>query len=258
MKNNNKYYEKLSDSMSRIAIITGAGSGIGYATSVKLASKGYIVVMGDIRDDIQEKAKEVEAKTKGKAIGLKVNVADWSSCREFYESALKILGVDHVDILVNNAGIIRDALFVKMTPEQWDEVIKVHLYGTFNMTKQVVEGMIKYNWGRIINMSSASWQGNIGQANYAAAKAGIIGFTKTLARELGKYNITVNAIVPGFIDTPMTASVPEKVRNMIIDRIPMKRMGTPEEVANIIAFLSSEEASYINGAVIEVTGGLVL
>lgn len=244
--------------MSRIAIITGAGSGIGYATSVKLASKGYIVVMGDIRDDIQERAKEVEAKTKGKVIGLKVNVADWNSCREFYESALKTLGVDHVDILVNNAGIIRDALFVKMTLEQWDEVIKVHLYGTFNMTKQVVDGMIKYNWGRIINMSSASWQGNIGQANYAAAKAGIIGFTKTLARELGKYNITVNAIVPGFIDTPMTASVPEKVRNMIIDRIPMKRMGTPEEVANIIAFLSSEEASYVNGAVIEVTGGLVL
>ncbi|BDC18834.1 beta-ketoacyl-ACP reductase [Acidianus sp. HS-5] len=244
--------------MSRVALVTGAGSGIGYATSLKMAYKGYTVILGDIREDIKEKAREIESKTSSRVIGLQVDVSDWNSCKEFYENAIKILGIDHVDILVNNAGIIRDALFVKMTPEQWDQVIKVHLYGAFNCTKQVVEGMIKYNWGRIINMSSASWLGNNGQANYAAAKAGIIGFTKTLARELGKYNIMVNAIVPGFIDTPMIASVPEKVRKIIIDRIPLKRVGSPEDVANVITFLCSEEASYINGAIIEVTGGLVL
>lgn len=242
----------------KVAIVTGAGSGIGYATSLKLASKGIVVVMGDIAENIEQKAKEVKSATGTEVIGLRVDVSDWNSCKEFYEKTLKILNIDHVDILVNNAGIIRDALFVKMTPEQWDQVIKVHLYGTFNMTKQVVEGMIKQNWGRIINMSSASWLGNIGQANYSAAKAGIIGFTKTLARELGKYNITVNALVPGFIDTPMTRSVPEKVRNKIIERIPSGRVGNPEDVANVIAFLVSDEASYINGAIIEVTGGLML
>ncbi|ARM75539.1 3-oxoacyl-ACP reductase FabG [Acidianus manzaensis] len=242
----------------RTAIVTGAGSGIGYATSVKLANKGITVIMGDIIKDIGEKAKEVESLSKSKVIGLTVDVSDWNSTKEFYEEALKILGIDHVDILVNNAGIIRDALFVKMTPEQWDQVIKVHLYGTFNMTKQVIEGMIKYNWGRIINMSSASWMGNIGQANYSAAKAGIIGFTKTLARELGKYNITVNALVPGFIDTPMTRSVPEKIRKIIIDRIPLGKIGSPEDVANLIAFLVSDEASYLTGDIIEVTGGLTL
>lgn len=242
----------------KIAIVTGAASGIGYATSLKLASKGIEVIMGDVAQNIEEKAKEIKSATGSETIGLRVDVTDWNSCKEFYEKALKILSTDHVDILVNNAGIIRDALFVKMTQEQWDQVIKVHLYGAFNMTKQVVDGMIRQNWGRIINMSSASWQGNIGQANYSAAKAGIIGFTKTLARELGKYNITVNALVPGFIDTPMTQSVPEKVRVKIIDRIALGKIGKPEDVANLISFLASEEASYITGAIIEITGGLTL
>ncbi|MCY0859688.1 MAG: beta-ketoacyl-ACP reductase [Sulfolobaceae archaeon] len=245
--------------MVRYAIITGAASGIGLATSRKLASLGYGVIMGDISDVVKEKAKSIKEETNNeRVIGLHVDVTDWNSCKEFYNEVLSILGIDHVDVLVNNAGIIRDSLFIKMTPEQWDQVIKVHLYGAFNMTKQVVDGMIKNQWGRIINMSSASWKGNIGQANYSAAKAGLIGFTLTLSRELGKYNITVNAIVPGFIDTPMTASVPDKIKKLIMDRIPMGRMGRPEEVANTIAFLASEEASYINGAIIEVTGGLVL
>jgi len=242
----------------KVAIVTGASSGIGYATSIKLASTGYVVVMGDISKDIVDKAEKVASLTKSRTLGLTVDVSDWNSCKEFYENILKELNIDHVDILVNNAGIIRDALFVKMTPEQWDQVIKVHLYGTFNCTKQVIDGMIKQKWGRIINMSSASWQGNIGQANYSAAKAGIIGFTKTLARELGKYGITVNAIVPGFIDTPMTASVPDKVKKMIIDRIPLGKMGTPDDVANVISFLCSDEASYLTGDIIDVTGGLVL
>jgi len=240
----------------RTVIITGSASGIGYATALKFASRGYNLILGDINPKIIDIAREISESYKVKAVGLIVDVKDWNSCKEFYEKGISSLGVDHVDILVNNAGILRDALFVKMTYEQWDEVIKVHLYGTFNMTKQVVEGMIRQGWGRIINLSSISWQGNIGQANYSAAKAGIIGFTRTLAKELGRYGITVNAVVPGIIDTPMTRNLPEKIKQMFLERIPLRRVGNPEEVANLIVFLASDEASYINGAIIEITGGL--
>lgn len=240
----------------RTVIITGSASGIGYATALKFASRGYNLILGDINPKIIDIAREISESYKVKAVGLIVDVKDWNSCKEFYEKGISSLGVDHVDVLVNNAGILRDALFVKMTYEQWDEVIKVHLYGTFNMTKQVVEGMIRQGWGRIINLSSISWQGNIGQANYSAAKAGIIGFTRTLAKELGRYGITVNAVVPGIIDTPMTRNLPEKIKQMFLERIPLRRVGNPEEVANLIVFLASDEASYINGAIIEITGGL--
>ena len=243
----------------KIAIVTGAASGIGRAIAFKLASLGSTLILGDIKiDELKNVAEIISNETKSKVIPLYVNVADFNSTKEFYEKATSILGVDYVDILVNNAGINRDALFVKMTDEQWDEVIKVDLYSMFNMTQQVVEGMIRRNYGRIINMSSMSWLGNIGQANYSAAKAGVIGFTKTLARELAKYGITVNAICPGFIDTPMTRAVPEKIRQKIIERIPMGRIGKPEDVANLVAFLASDEASYITGEVISVSGGLVL
>ena len=250
---------KFCDLSGRIAIVTGGASGIGRAIAFKLASLGAAVVLGDVKlEELKNVVNEITQQTSSKVLPLYVNVGDFNSAKEFYQKATEILGIDYVDILVNNAGINRDALFVKMTFEQWDEVMKVDLYSMFNMTKQVVDGMIRRNYGRIINMSSMSWLGNIGQANYSAAKAGVIGFTKTLARELAKYNITVNAITPGFIDTPMTRAVPEKVRQKIIERIPMGRVGSPEEVANLIAFLSSEEASYITGEVIGVTGGLVL
>lgn len=249
----------MMDLNGKIAIVTGAASGIGRAIAFKLASLGSTLILGDVKiDELKNVAEIISNETKSKVIPLYVNVADFNSTKEFYEKATSILGVDYVDILVNNAGINRDALFVKMTYEQWDEVIKVDLYSMFNMTKQVVEGMIRRNYGRIINMSSMSWLGNIGQANYSAAKAGVIGFTKTLARELAKYGITVNAICPGFIDTPMTRAVPEKIRQKIIERIPMGRIGKPEDVANLVAFLASDEASYITGEVISVSGGLVL
>ncbi|MEM3972524.1 MAG: 3-oxoacyl-ACP reductase FabG [Saccharolobus sp.] len=249
----------MMDLNGKIAIVTGAASGIGRAIAFKLASLGSTLILGDVKiDELKNVAEIISNETKSKVIPLYVNVADFNSTKEFYEKATSILGVDYVDILVNNAGINRDALFVKMTYEQWDEVIKVDLYSMFNMTKQVVEGMIRRNYGRIINMSSMSWLGNIGQANYSAAKAGVIGFTKTLARELAKYGITVNAICPGFIDTPMTRAVPEKIRQKIIERIPMGRIGKPEDVANLVAFLASDESSYITGEVISVSGGLVL
>ncbi|QIW23824.1 3-oxoacyl-ACP reductase FabG [Sulfolobus sp. S-194] len=247
------------DLNGRIGIVTGASSGIGMAIAFKLAERGANLILGDVKvDELKKVAEKITRETKVRVIPLYVNVADFNSTKEFYDKGISELGADYVDILVNNAGINRDALFIKMTYEQWDEVIKVDLYSMFNMTKQVVEGMMRRNYGRIINISSLSWLGNIGQANYSAAKAGVIGFTKTLARELAKYNITVNAVCPGFIDTPMTRAVPEKVRQKIIERIPMGRIGKPEDVANLVAFLASDEASYITGEVIGVTGGLVL
>ncbi|EZQ11377.1 MULTISPECIES: 3-oxoacyl-ACP reductase FabG [Acidianus] len=242
----------------KYAVITGSASGIGRGIAEKLASLGSNVILGDVRDEVSKVAKEISERFNVKALGLQLNVADFSSCQSFYLQATKSLGIEGIDILVNNAGINRDSLFVKMTYEQWDEVIKVDLYSMFNMTKQVVEGMIKRNYGRIINVSSMSWLGNIGQANYAAAKSGVIGFTKTLAKELARYNVTVNAIAPGFIDTPMTRAVPEKVRQKFIERIAMGRIGTPEDVSNLVGFLASKEASYITGEVISVSGGLTM
>jgi NAD(P)-dependent dehydrogenase (short-subunit alcohol dehydrogenase family) len=163
-----------------------------------------------------------------------------------------------IDILVNNAGINRDAMLHKMTKGQWDDVINVDLTGVFNLTQPVSVIMREQCSGRIINISSASWQGNIGQANYSAAKAGVIGLTKTASRELARKNITVNAICPGFIDTEMTRAVSENTRDLMISKIPMGKVGTPYDIANLIVFLSSDEASYITGEIISVGGGMVL
>jgi 3-oxoacyl-[acyl-carrier protein] reductase len=244
------------DLTGKVALVTGAASGIGKATAIRLAKEGANLALGDLKDlsELCDSLKNYGVKV----VALKLDVSDYSSCESFYKSALSELCVERADILVNNAGINRDSLFVKMSFEQWDDVIKVDLYSMFNMTKQVVPKMLENSWGRIVNVSSISWLGNIGQANYSAAKAGVIGFTKTLARELAKHGITVNAVCPGFIDTPMTRAVPEKIREMILSRIPMKRIGNPEEVASVIAFLCSDDASYITGEVIGVTGGLVL
>src|SRR5579875_833676 len=225
----------------KVALVTGAASGIGAAIALRLASDGADLILGDISDAIQLQAKEIISKTGRNVVWGKVDVGDFASCSNFIESSMKNLGSKSVDILVNNAGINRDALFLKMTYEQWDSVIKVDLYSMFNMTKQLAQAMVDKGYGRIINISSMSWLGNIGQANYAAAKAGVIGFTKTLARELAKYNITVNAICPGFIDTPMTRAVPEKIRSIMLEKIPMKRIGDPKDVAALVSFLASEE-----------------
>ncbi|BCU66996.1 beta-ketoacyl-ACP reductase [Sulfolobales archaeon HS-7] len=241
--------------MNKIAVISGGYRGIGRSIVEKLASRGITVIAGDVNPEVRKIRDEMGLDN---VIGEVLDVSNRKSVEEFVNSAKEKLGIDGFDIVINNAGITRDALFLKMTDEQWDEVIKVHLYGTYYLTKACVGKMVEKQWGRIINMSSASWLGNVGQANYAAAKAGIVGFTRTLARELGRYNITVNALVPGFIDTSMTRAVPDKVKEKIIERIPLRRVGSPQEVANVVAFLVSEEASYVNGAIIEVGGGLSL
>ncbi|MDG6939362.1 MAG: 3-oxoacyl-ACP reductase FabG [Nitrososphaerota archaeon] len=245
-------------SRRRVALVTGGSGGIGRGIAERFASAGVDVALGDIRDDVAGLAGQIRAAGGARVVGLRVDVSDYSSCAKFYSSATELFRADHVDILVNNAGINRDSLFVKMTPEQWDQVIKVDLYSMFNCTKQVVDGMIAHGGGRIINISSMSWLGNVGQANYAAAKAGVIGFTKTLAKELARYNITVNAICPGFVDTPMTRAVPDRIRQKFLERIPMGRIGTPADVANFAFLLASGDASYVTGEVVNVSGGLVM
>jgi 3-oxoacyl-[acyl-carrier protein] reductase len=241
---------------SKVAIVTGAARGIGKSIAERLSDSGATVVLGDISESVVRVAEDLSPG--GKAFGIQVDVKDFASCTRFCKLALKKTGVEYIDILVNNAGINRDSLFVKMTPEQWDEVIKVDLYSMFNVTKQVVEGMKRQNYGRIVNVSSMSWQGNVGQTNYSAAKAGVIGFTKSLAKELARYNITVNAICPGIIDTPMTQAIPEKIKQKFLDRIPAGRVGKPEDVAGVVALMVSEGFSYVTGEIINISGGMTM
>jgi 3-oxoacyl-[acyl-carrier protein] reductase len=242
---------------SKIAIVTGAARGIGKSIAGQLADCGATVILGDISDNVIKVADELSSDGR-KAFGIQVDVKDFGSCARFYELALRKTGTDHIDILINNAGINRDSLFVNMTPEQWDEVIKVDLYSMFNVTKQVISGMKQHQYGRVVNVSSMSWHGNIGQTNYSAAKAGVIGFTRSLAKELGKYNITVNAICPGIIDTPMTQAIPEKIKQKFLERIPVGRIGNPEDVAKVVGLIVSDGFSYVTGEIINISGGMTM
>lgn len=240
----------------KIAIVTGAAQGIGRAIAFKLASLGSVVLAADVQ---YEKAKKFEDEAKNSGLKIeaaRVDVADLNSVNELFKNCISKYG--RLDILVNNAGITRDAMLHKMTDEQWQQVIAVNLTGAFYCLREAARIMREQACGRIINISSASWQGNVGQANYSAAKAGVIGLTKTAAKELAKKNITVNAICPGFIDTEMTRRVPEKIWNMMVEKIPLGRVGKPEDVANVVAFLASDEASYVTGEIINVGGGFTL
>lgn len=240
----------------KVAIVTGAGRGLGKGIAKKLAEKGAKVVVTDvILDNAKECVEEIK-KEGGEALCLIGNIAKLEDVNNIFQTAIKEYG--KVDIVVNNAGINKDSMLHKMTDEQWDNVIAVNLTGTFYMTREAAKIMREKEYGRIINISSMSWLGNIGQTNYAASKAGVIGVTKTAARELAKKGITCNAICPGFIETDMTRSVPEKVWDIMISKIPAGRAGTPEDVGNMVAFLSSDEASYINGQIIEVSDGMIL
>src|SRR2546426_3470516 len=241
----------------KVSIITGAGQGIGRATALKFAAEGAKVVVCDINlESVKETMQEVEAEG-GEALGFQVDVTDKESIARMVESVM--FAWHRIDTLVNNAGIVQDARFSKMTEEQFDLVIDVNLKGVYNCTKAVVDIMLEQNSGCILNASSiVGIYGNFGQTNYAATKFGVIGMVKTWARELGSKGIRANAICPGFIETTILDSIPEKVLRAIEEKVPMGRLGTPEEIANTYAWLASDEASYVNGAVIEVSGGVTI
>jgi len=237
---------------NKVAIITGGAAGIGAATAEKFAQDGAKVVIWDL-----DEAKGKALAEKLNATFAKVNTADYAQV----EAAAKAVNdkFGRIDILINNAGITRDSSLKKMTVEQWQQVIDVNLTGIFYCTKIVSEYMLVNGWGRIINASSVvGLYGNFGQTNYVATKSAIIGMTKTLARELGKKGITVNAVAPGFIATEMVAAMPENVLDGMKAKIPLARLGDPMEIANVYAFLSSDEASYINGHTLSVDGGMTV
>jgi 3-oxoacyl-(acyl-carrier-protein) reductase len=238
---------------NKIAIVTGAGRGIGEAIARKLACEGATVVCADRN---LEDACSVATACGGDCCPEQVDVADSEACEALVTKVVERFG--RIDILVNNAGINRDAMIHKMTDQQWDDVIAVDLSGVFYMTRAASRPMRETKGGRIVNISSVSSMGNIGQANYAAAKAGVIGLTRTAAKELARYQVTANAICPGFIDTVMTRSMPEPVLEQYVASIPLGRIGEPSDIANVVAFLASEEAGYVTGEVITVGGGLRL
>lgn len=241
----------------KVAIITGAGRGIGHATSLKFGAEGAIVIACDINADrAQQTARDV-AESGAEAMGFQMDVRDTASIARMVEAVVRKYG--RIDCLVNNAGIVQDATLKNMNESQFDAVIDINLKGVYNCTKAVVDTMLKQQSGVILNASSiVGLYGNFGQTNYAASKFGVIGMVKTWARELGRKGIRSNAVCPGFVYTPILSDIPEKVLKSIEERVPLGRLARPEEIANTFAFLASDEASYINGAVIEVSGGLTL
>jgi 3-oxoacyl-[acyl-carrier protein] reductase len=236
------------------AIVTGAGQGIGRSIALKLAQEGADVVIAESNPDTGTRtAKEVEAQGR-KALFISVDVANQKQVQAMVEQVLKAW--KGIDILVNNAGFDRPGHLLKVKEEDWDAVLGVHLKGTLNCIQAVAPHMIEKGYGKIVNLSSV-WgkRGAVSEISYSSAKAGIIGLTKSVARELGRYQINVNAILPGLILTPTIAKMAEKYQNMIIENTPLRRIGQPEEVANVVAFLVSDEASFVTGAMVEVSGG---
>ncbi len=242
---------------NKTAIITGAGSGIGRETALLFAGEGAgVTIIGRTKEKIEKVCKEINGKG-GKAICARADVTRREDMDGVVRKTIEEFG--KIDILINNAGIIQDALVSRMTREQWNAVINVDLTGAFNCIQAVVETMIKQGSGVIINASSISGiYGNIGQINYASAKAGMIGLTKTLAKELGKKGIRVNAVAPGFTATPMTSAMPEKILEMMKQKNPLRRLGEPRDIAYAYLYLASDEARYVNGAVLCVDGGLTI
>ncbi|MEW6659022.1 MAG: 3-oxoacyl-[acyl-carrier-protein] reductase [Thermodesulfobacteriota bacterium] len=244
--------------ISRVALVTGAARGIGRAIALALAQPGLTLYLNDvvIGEEAEATRKEVEAKG---AVGrlLQFNVADQAAVQQGIDQIVKESG--RLDILVNNAGITRDNLVMRLKESEWDQVLEVNLKGAYNCIRAAAKPMLKQRGGRIINISSVvGVMGNAGQANYVASKAGLIGLTKSVARELASRNITVNAVAPGFIETEMTAALPEKVRAEMQAQIPLNRFGTPEEVAQAVVFLAGDAAAYMTGQVLHVNGGMLM
>jgi len=241
----------------KVALVTGAAQGIGKAITLLLARHGADVIVGDVNvEKAEETAGEVLALGR-QAMAVKVDVTHLQEVEAVVEGALQKFS--RIDILINNAGIARDKLILRMSEEDWDAVVGVNLKGTFNCTKAVIKHMSKQRSGKIVNIASVVGEmGNPGQANYAASKAGVIGLTKTIAREFAQRGINVNAIAPGYIQTPMTDALPEKAKEELRRMIPMERLGQPEDVAQAVLFLVSEASSYITGHILKVNGGIYM
>lgn len=241
----------------KVSIITGAAQGIGLATALKFAKEGAIVIVCDVKQTAVDVAVQQCMEIGAQAQGYVLDVTQRTMVDATVKTVLEKFG--RIDVLVNNAGITQDARLQKMTLEQFDRVIDVNLRGVFHCAQAVTDAMVAQGSGVILNASSVvGIYGNFGQTNYAATKFGVIGFTKTWSRELGPKGIRVNAVAPGFIATPILSTIPEKVIHEMTDRVPLKRLGRPEDIANVYAFLASDEAAYINGTVIEVAGGLTV
>lgn len=235
------------------AIVTGASRGIGRGIALKLAERGARVVVADVN---LEAAQETAEACGNGSFAITLDVSNADAVRQTVADLIQKL--EKVDILVNNAGINRDAMLHKMTDAEWDSVLAVDLSGVFYMCREVGAHMRTNQYGRIVNVASASWMGNIGQTNYAAAKGGVVSLTRSISKELAFKNVTANAICPGFILTEMTKAIPEKIFNQQLERIPLGRAGEPEDVANLVAFLASDDASYLTGEVINIGGGYKL
>ena len=241
----------------KVAIVTGAAQGIGRTIAVTLATHGADVAVADLDPGRSQETVDAIAKLGRKAVNVKVNVADWNDVKQMVEHVSKALG--RVDILVNNAGVTRDGLLVRMKDEDWNLVLQVNLTGTFHCTKAVLSSMTKQRYGRIVNIASiVGVMGNAGQANYAASKAAVIAFTKSVAREYASRMVTVNAVAPGFIDTAMTQGLSAEVKETLQKQIPLGRLGQPGDVAEAVRFLVSDEANYITGHVLHVNGGMLM
>lgn len=244
--------------MSKVALITGATRGIGRQIAITLAKEGYDIALNYRKEneELESVKKQIE-ENKVECLVVKGDVSNFEDCEEVVKQTIEKFG--KVDVLVNNAGITKDMLLMRMKKEDFEQVIDVNLIGTFNMTKNVIQSMLKARSGRIINISSVvGVSGNAGQTNYSASKAGIIGFTKSLAKEVASRGILVNAVAPGFIETSMTEVLKEDVKEEIAKSIPLKRMGTSQDVANVVKFLTSEDSSYITGQVLHVDGGMLM
>ena len=249
-----KVAEKIMNLEGQTALITGAGRGIGKTIALKLAECGADIVLADMNPEVAEVLLEVESLGR-KCLTFETDVTDFEAIDAMVKKIIEELGSIH--ILVNNAGITQDNLFMRMKPEQWSKVIDVNLNGVFNVTKAVIRPMVKQRMGKIINISSVvGFTGNPGQVNYSSTKSALVGFTKSLAREVGARGVTVNAVAPGFIDTAMTQALNESQQELILQQIPLGRMGGPADIANAVSFLVSEDASYITGTILHVNGGM--
>lgn len=242
----------------RVAIVTGGARGIGKAIAETLATRGANIAVADLRMELaEETANEISANSGIETIALEVDVSDQASAKAMVKSAIAKFG--KIDILVNNAGITRDGLIMRMKEADWDLVLDINLKGAFNCAQALARPMMKQRYGRIINISSVSGiTGQAGQTNYSSSKAGLIGFTKALAKEVGSRNITVNAVAPGFIETVLTVDLPDEIKDFSIKMTPLGRFGVPQDIANAVAFLASDESSFITGVTLQVDGGMVM